>query len=111
VTTTKRRRPFLTYAAMSLLVVRHTLAMIIAAGRHATFARPFLLYELVTTDVAAAKAFYADVIGWGTQEAATGAAYTLLTAAGTAVSGSHAPAGSGEAIGFAAELGRVCWDR
>ncbi|TMJ42572.1 MAG: VOC family protein, partial [Alphaproteobacteria bacterium] len=47
----------------------------------------FLWYELVTTDVAAANAFYADVIGWGTQEAATAAAYTLFTAAGSAVSG------------------------
>src|SRR5437773_12315119 len=44
----------------------------------------FLWYELVTTDVAAANAFYADVIGWGTQRAATAAAHTLFTAAGSA---------------------------
>src|SRR5262249_57369549 len=45
-------------------------------------------YELVTTDVAAAKAFYAHIIGWGTQEAATAApGYTLFTVADTSVSG------------------------
>src|SRR5262249_61383807 len=48
----------------------------------------FAWYELVTTDVAAAKAFYAHIIGWGTQEAATAApGYTLFTAADTSVSG------------------------
>ena len=29
----------------------------------------FVWYELITTDVAAAKVFYADVVGWGTQDA------------------------------------------
>ena len=29
----------------------------------------FVWYELVTTDMAAAKAFYAEVMGWGTQDA------------------------------------------
>lgn len=48
----------------------------------------FLWYELATTDAAAAKAFYADVVGWGTQDASTpGAAYTLFTAGETAVAG------------------------
>ena len=29
----------------------------------------FVWYELMTTDMEAAKAFYAEVIGWGTQDA------------------------------------------
>ena len=29
----------------------------------------FVWYELMTTDVAAAKAFYAKVVGWGTEDA------------------------------------------
>jgi predicted enzyme related to lactoylglutathione lyase len=48
----------------------------------------FLWYELATTDAAAAKAFYAGVVGWGTQDASTpGAAYTLFTAGEVAVAG------------------------
>jgi hypothetical protein len=48
----------------------------------------FLWYELATTDVEAAKAFYAEVVGWGTHEPATpGAVYTLFTAGGAPVSG------------------------
>jgi uncharacterized protein len=40
----------------------------------------FTWYELMTTDVAAAAAFYCDVVGWGTQEASTPKlAYTLFT--------------------------------
>jgi len=40
----------------------------------------FVWYELLTTDVAAAKAFYTNVVGWGTQDASTsGQAYTLFT--------------------------------
>jgi len=40
----------------------------------------FLWYELMTTDVAAAKAFYADVFGWGTQDASMpDSAYVLFT--------------------------------
>ena len=31
----------------------------------------FAWYELITTDVAAAKAFYAEVVGWGAQDAST----------------------------------------
>src|ERR1700693_4066876 len=45
-------------------------------------------YELITTDVAAAKVFYADVVGWGTQDAPTpDFAYTLLTAGTIPVGG------------------------
>jgi predicted enzyme related to lactoylglutathione lyase len=48
----------------------------------------FVWYELMTTDMEAAKAFYAEVVGWGTQDASTpGMAYTLFTAGATAVSG------------------------
>ncbi len=48
----------------------------------------FVWYELVTTDMEAAKAFYTEVVGWGTQDASTpGAAYTLFTAGGASVSG------------------------
>jgi uncharacterized protein len=48
----------------------------------------FVWYELTTTDVEAAKAFYADVIGWGAQDASTpDLAYTLFTVGGVPVSG------------------------
>lgn len=48
----------------------------------------FIWYELVTTDVKAAKAFYTKVVGWGMQEVAMpGISYTLFTAGGTSVSG------------------------
>lgn len=48
----------------------------------------FVWYELMTTNMAVARAFYADVVGWSAEEASTpGLAYTVLTSAGTAVSG------------------------
>ena len=48
----------------------------------------FTWYELMTTDVAAAKAFYGEVVGWGAQDASTSELpYTLLTAANAPVSG------------------------
>ena len=48
----------------------------------------FVWYELMTTDVAAAKAFYATVIGWGSRDASTpDLDYTLFTSAGIPVSG------------------------
>jgi predicted enzyme related to lactoylglutathione lyase len=48
----------------------------------------FVWYELMTTDMAAAQAFYAEVVGWGTQDAATpDLAYTLFTAGKSTVSG------------------------
>ena len=41
----------------------------------------FVWYELMTTDMEAAKAFYAEVVGWGTQDASMpGMAYTMFTA-------------------------------
>ncbi len=48
----------------------------------------FAWYELITTDVPAAKAFYTKLMGWGAQDApAPGVAYTLLTAATAPVCG------------------------
>jgi len=48
----------------------------------------FVWYELITTDVRAAKAFYTDVIGWSALDAsAPGRTYTLFTAGNAAVSG------------------------
>jgi uncharacterized protein len=48
----------------------------------------FVWYELMTTDTEAAKAFYANVVGWGTQDASIpGMAYTLFTAGEASVSG------------------------
>ena len=48
----------------------------------------FAWYELITTDVAGAKAFYTNVIGWGAHDAsAPGATYMLFTAGDAAVGG------------------------
>jgi predicted enzyme related to lactoylglutathione lyase len=48
----------------------------------------FVWYELLTTDVAAAKAFYGGVIGWGAQDASTpNLAYALFIAGKAPVSG------------------------
>jgi uncharacterized protein len=48
----------------------------------------FVWYELMTTDMQAAKAFYSAVVGWGTQDMSiSGAAYTLFTAGAAPVSG------------------------
>jgi uncharacterized protein len=48
----------------------------------------FVWYELTTTDAEAAKAFYADVVGWGLRDASMpGAAYTLFTAGEVPVAG------------------------
>lgn len=48
----------------------------------------FVWYELMTTDMEAAKAFYAEVVGWGTHDASIpGMAYTLFTTGGASVSG------------------------
>jgi uncharacterized protein len=54
----------------------------------ADFHGRFVWYALATTDTKAAKAFYGNVIGWGTQEAPTpGTAYTLFTAGKAPVCG------------------------
>ncbi len=54
----------------------------------------FAWYELITTDVAGAKTFYTNVIGWGAHDAsAPGATYMLFTAGDAVVGGAmHLPA-------------------
>jgi hypothetical protein len=48
----------------------------------------FVWYELATTDTETAKAFYADVLGWGTGDSSMpGSVYTLFTAGDTPVAG------------------------
>jgi uncharacterized protein len=48
----------------------------------------FVWYELMSSDVAAAKAFYAKVVGWNTQDMPMpGMTYTLLRAGDTQVGG------------------------
>jgi len=48
----------------------------------------FVWYELLTTDMESAKAFYANVVGWGARDAATpNMAYNLFTAADVPVAG------------------------
>jgi predicted enzyme related to lactoylglutathione lyase len=48
----------------------------------------FVWYELMTTDPGAAKAFYGEVVGWGTQDVPMpGMTYTLFTVGETHVSG------------------------
>lgn len=48
----------------------------------------FAWYELLTTDVAAARAFYRQVVGWGAQEASTPAfSYSVFTAGTVEVGG------------------------
>lgn len=48
----------------------------------------FAWYELLTTDAAAARTFYAEVVGWGAQDASTpDLAYTLFTAGKAPVCG------------------------
>jgi len=45
----------------------------------------FVWYELMTTDIETAKAFYANVVGWGTRDA--GLAYSLFTVGDAPVTG------------------------
>lgn len=48
----------------------------------------FAWYELLTTDMEAAKTFYTNVVGWGTRDASKpGIAYTLFTDGETSVCG------------------------
>ena len=48
----------------------------------------FLWYELTTTDMEAAKTFYAKVVGWSTRDASSpGMIYVMLTVGETAVAG------------------------
>src|SRR5262249_55220091 len=57
-------------------------------GSGGKFHGRFIWYELLTTDVEAATAFYTAVAGWGTRDAsAPGMPYTLFTAADASVCG------------------------
>jgi hypothetical protein len=48
----------------------------------------FVWYELMTTDIETAKAFYGNVVGWGTRDAAMpGLSYSLFTVGDTPVTG------------------------
>ena len=48
----------------------------------------FVWYELMTTDIETAKAFYANVVGWGTRDASMpGLAYSLFTVGDAPVTG------------------------
>src|SRR4029077_13921295 len=48
----------------------------------------FVWYELMTTNIETAKAFYADVVGWGTRDASMlGLAYSLFTVGDAPVTG------------------------
>ncbi len=48
----------------------------------------FVWYELMTTDMEAAAAFYTKVVGWGTQDVSTpGMPYILFTVEGSSVGG------------------------
>src|SRR5260370_11550404 len=48
----------------------------------------FAWYELMTTDMAAARAFYASVVGWSSQDASTSdLPYTLFIAGSAPVGG------------------------
>jgi len=59
-------------------------------GETATGRRPgrFAWYELMTTDVTTARAFYSNVVGWSAQDASTTELpYTLFTAGNVPISG------------------------
>ncbi|HET6972241.1 MAG TPA: VOC family protein [Phenylobacterium sp.] len=61
----------------------------------------FIWYELMTPDVAGAKAFYGKVAGWGAQDMpmGDGPPYTVLDVGGAGVGGIDAAAGRVKAAG------------
>lgn len=66
---------------------------------------PFVWYELMSSDVAAAKAFYATVVGWKTQDMPMpGMTYTLLHAGDTQIGGMMALPKEAREAGM-----RPCW--
>jgi uncharacterized protein len=75
------------------------------SGFHGRFA----WYELITTDVEAAKAFYTRVMGWGVLNASLpGGAYTLFTAGNDLVGGlMHLPEDASKASATPSWLGYV----
>ena len=67
--------------------------------------RQFAWYELMTTDIDAAKSFYSNIIGWGTQAPpSTGIDYTLFTTAEAPVAGMMTLPDSVKAMGVP-----PCW--
>ena len=71
----------------------------------------FAWYELLTTDVAAARAFYREVVGWSAQDASTAAfPYSLFLADKVEVGGLMELPGMDEA-GCGAALDRICRGR
>lgn len=61
----------------------------------------FIWYELMTTDMKAAKAFYSEVVGWGARDASMpDMPYILFTAGGTPVCGMMALPKDAIASGF-----------
>src|SRR3546814_9929308 len=73
----------------------------------------FVWYELMTTDTAAAEAFYRSVIGWSAKDAGVpGIAYTFLTVGGGGVAGLMAlPEGARDAAAGPGWMGYVAVDR
>ena len=69
----------------------------------------FVWYELMTTDMETAKAFYANVVGWGTRDAPTsGLAYSLFTARRFPRRRADEPAGGREENGRDAPMDGIC---
>ncbi len=69
----------------------------------------FIWYELATTDMAAAKAFYSEVVGWGTRDASRpGMPYTLFTAGEASVSGLMDLPEDARKMGAEPDLDRIC---
>jgi len=59
-------------------------------------------YELMTTDMEAAKAFYAEVVGWGTEDVSMPDSVYRWRGRGKRADGEC------EEIGLEAELARIC---
>ncbi len=72
----------------------------------------FAWYELLPTDVEAAKAFYTGVMGWGAWDASVpGRPYTLFTAGNVSVGGLMNLPQDAWKTGVSAELDRICRGR
>jgi predicted enzyme related to lactoylglutathione lyase len=69
----------------------------------------FVWYELSTTDQKAAKKFYADVVGWGTEEAQMpGMTYTMFKQGDLQAAGMTDLQEQAKKMGRAAELDGLC---
>lgn len=67
-------------------------------------ANPFFWYELMTTDVPASAAFYADVVGWRTEAFQGGEGYTIVKAGANDVGGLMGMPAEAAAMGV-----KPCW--